>query len=185
MFEGIKSTFLPLCKCVKLEKPRWNSSYSQVELGFQFGLFWLSKAKSPSFSSSLPPLFWYASTFTPKCILCLLYIYKLYNHRVKDAHLVTLFIPRCSMTWSERARSRPRVLAKKKLREWLEVVASTCFNDKASRVYIYIYIFRYLMIVQKTMDWVFWWYLTPWGFFVCSASRLQVMVFLYFPCNNM
>lgn len=51
------------------------------------------------------------------------------------------------------------MLAKKNRREWLEVVASTCFNDKASRVHIYIYtrihIFRYLMIVQKSMDLVF------------------------------
>lgn len=43
----------------------------------------------------------------------------------------------------------------KTLREWLQVVASTCFNDKASRVHTYIHISRYLMIVQKSMDLVF------------------------------
>ncbi len=130
------------------------------ELRFQFGPI-IVQTQVPFPFIFTTTVFLVFIDFTPNCILCLLYIY---SCRVNDTHLVTLRMPRCSMTWSERARSRPREFANKKPSR---MAGSGWFNVKGP--YISEIRWSSLLVIPPMM-------------FLClfcgSASRLQVMFFL-------
>ena len=157
MSDGIKLTFLPFPSLRttnrwvrEVGETLWNSSYSQVE--WIKVSVWAHNCPNPS---SLPFHLHYHRLFG------LLYIY---SCRVNDTHLVTLRMPRCSMTWSERARSRPREFANKKPSR---MAGSGWFNVKGP--YISEIRWSSLLVIPPMM-------------FLClfcgSASRLQVMFFL-------